>query len=329
MSQTGQEICAEGTKRRFSAREGGVALILVVWIVALITGIALAFARSQKTEGELARNQRLIAQSRALAEAGIHRAFYELRTPSFDPKRWQARGAPLVWETDGATLTMRAMDESTRIDINSANPGVLKGIFRNAGVEEVAVEAIVEAMADWRDPDELKRPNGAEAEDYKSAGRKMLPTNTDFVSVSELQNVLGVTPEVFKQIEPFLTVNSRQFGVSVGLAPREVLLAIPNATAENVDLYLTTRREAIQQSLPIPPMPGVSGEFFASPANVLRVQVEVVTENGFKHGREAVIRLPNRAQESFDVLEWRDLLSPMTDPGAALDVEEMTDGPAK
>jgi general secretion pathway protein K len=306
----------------------GIALILVVWVVALISGIALAFARTQKVEGELAQNQRLIAQARALAEAGIHRAYYDLQTPSLDPNRWQANGAKLVWETDNAKVEIRALDESARVDINTGNPQLIQGLLKNAGATEEQALAISEAMQDWRDQDDLKRPNGAEAEDYKAAGKKALPTNTDFVSVSELQNVLGVTPELFRAIEPFLTVNSRQSGVSIALAPREVLLAIPNITAENVDLYLTTRRDALAQKLPIPPLPGAQGQFFAAPARSLRVQVDVTTENGFKHGREAIIKLPNAQRDHFEVLAWRDLITPMSGPVDDLP-EPTPDGPAK
>ncbi len=302
-------------------RQAGVALILVIWVVALITGIALSFARSQKVEGELSRNQRLIAQSRALAEAGIARAFYELQTPSFDPNRWQANGVALVWEVEGATVNLRALDESARVDLNTANPNLLRGLFKNAGADEEEATRILEAIQDWRDPDDLKRPNGAEAEDYKAASKRMLPTNADFVSVSELQNVLGVTSELFQAIEPFLTVNSRQSGVSAALAAREVLLAIPNVTAENVDLYLATRREVYAQNaanplsrIPIPPLPGVTGAFFVAGSGTIRIQVDVITENGFKHGREAIIRMPQSNRGAYDVLAWKDLITPMAGP---------------
>ncbi len=313
---------------RLRKHNGGVALILVVWVVTLIAGIALAFSRSQKVEGELAQNQRLIAQARALAEAGIHRAYYDLQTPSLDPNRWQANGAKLLWEIDGAQVEIRALDESARVDINTGNPQLIQGLLKNAGASDEQALAISEAMQDWRDSDELKRPNGAEIEDYKAAGKKTVPTNSDFVSISELQNVLGVTPELFRAIEPFLTVNSRQSGVSIALAPREILLAIPNITAENVDLYLSTRRDALVQKLPIPPLPGAAGQFFAAPARALRVQVDVTTENGFKHGREAILRLPQGQRDVFEVLAWRDLISPMSGP--ADDLPEPTpDGPTK
>ncbi len=303
-----------GRRDQPKRRQGGVALILVVWIVALITGIAISFARTQKVEGELARNQRLIAQTRALAEAGIHRAYYELETPSLDPNRWQANASPLVWDVDGAKVVLRALDEAARVDLNTGNINLLKGLLRNAGADEEESTRITEAVLDWRDADDLKRPNGAEAEDYKAANRKALPTNVDFVTVAELQNVLGVTPELFKAIEPFLTVNSRQVGVNIALAPREVLLAIPNITPENVDLYIATRRDALAQKLPIPPLPGATGEYFAGASRALRIQVEVTTADGFKHGREATIRLPANKRNPFEVLAWRDLITPMAGP---------------
>ena len=60
----------------------------------------------------------------------------------------------------------------------------------------------LEAILDWRDADDLKRPNGAEAPDYQAAGSKYVPTNSPFESVGELQRVLGVTPALMARIAP-------------------------------------------------------------------------------------------------------------------------------
>ena len=49
----------------------------------------------------------------------------------------------------------------------------------------------------WTDADNLKRPNGAEADDYRTAGRKVLPANDFSSQPRELQNVLGVSLKLY------------------------------------------------------------------------------------------------------------------------------------
>ena len=65
----------------------------------------------------------------------------------------------------------RAVDESARIDINAAPTPLLKGLLQNVGgLDADAAQHVVDAILDWRDADDLKRPNGAEAPDYRRPG---------------------------------------------------------------------------------------------------------------------------------------------------------------
>ena len=53
-------------------RQKGIALMLVLWVVALLTIIAVGLTASQRTESTLAANQVATVRFRALAEAGIN-----------------------------------------------------------------------------------------------------------------------------------------------------------------------------------------------------------------------------------------------------------------
>ena len=57
-------------------------------------------------------------------------------------------------------------------------------------------------MADWRDPDDTTRPNGAEEADYRLAGLKQKPANAPFETVTELARVFGMTPTPFTRASP-------------------------------------------------------------------------------------------------------------------------------
>ena len=147
---------------------------------------------------------------------------------------------------------------------------------------------LVDAIGDWKDADDLRRPNGAEADDYKAAGSPYLPANAPFETVPELQRVLGMTPALYAKLAENLTVQSQQAGINPTYASRATLLALPGATPEVVDTYLAQRRDALAARLPPPPFP-LTG-FASGPLNLWRIRAEVTMGDGVSFVREAVVR---------------------------------------
>ncbi|MEO8740800.1 MAG: hypothetical protein ABI537_14005, partial [Casimicrobiaceae bacterium] len=193
-------------------------------------------------------------------------------------------------------------DESGKIDLNTAPDNLLKGLLQSAGgLDAESAARLVDAIGDWKDPDELRRPNGAEAPEYQAAGLKYAPANTFFETVAELQRVLGMTPALYAKLADSLTVHSRIAGVNPAFASRTTLLAVPGATAEIVDEYLLHRRDALAANLPVPPfpVPGVA----AGTINLWRIRAEVTMSDGVSFVREAVIR-PGDARRLLTIMEW-------------------------
>ncbi len=170
---------------------------------------------------------------------------------------------------------------------------------------------IVDAIQDWRDPDDVRRPNGAEEADYRMADLKQKPANAPFETVSELARVMGVTPAIYARIVGSLTVHSRQPGINAATASRDVLLALPNATPGAVDAYLQQRADAQAAKLPVPPFPPASG-FAAGAVPVWRIRAEATTPDGVTFAREAVVRPSGDARRPLLTLSWQD-----GTPGAA------------
>ena len=292
------------SRRGGSRRQRGVALILVLWLTVMLTVIAGSFAYGMRNEAMAARNTVSWAQARSLADGAIHRTVFELMRPKVSPDVWAADGAVRVWEEDGARIAVRAIDESGKIDLNSAPDALLKGLLMTAGgVDEPTAARLVDAIGDWKDADDLRRPNGAEADDYKAAGSPYLPANAPFETVPELQRVLGMTPALYARLAENLTVQSQQAGINPTYASRATLLALPAATPEVVDAYLAQRRDALAARLPPPPFPltgPVSGAL-----NLWRIRAEVTMGDGVSFVREAVVR-PGYQQRLMTVLEWQE-----------------------
>jgi type II secretory pathway component PulK len=56
----------------------------------------------------------------------------------------------------------------------------LRGLFRAVGVDGHQAEILTDIVADWRDPTDAKRLNGASRDDYRLAGFAYGPRKAPF-----------------------------------------------------------------------------------------------------------------------------------------------------
>lgn len=284
-------------------KEKGLALVLVLWILSLLAIIAGGFVFSTRANTTLSGNLVNLAQAEALADAGAHRAFYEMLVPRPEPERWKGDGRPHLWEYQGNAIQITVSDESAKIDINTANELLFKVLLRYAGLDEQAATALLDAILDWRDADSAKRLHGAEAEDYIAAGRTYTPTNGRFRSIGELRQVLGMSEAAYRRIAGLITVYSNQPGFNSAIAPKALLLAIPGADPAQVDAYLAAR-EAIPPGQPRPIFP-LAQPFHSGDSNVFGVRSEARMADNTVFIREAVVRFSRTPGRQLTYLAWR------------------------
>jgi general secretion pathway protein K len=283
----------------------GIALVLVLWLTILLAVIASTFAYSMRTETLAARNAMSIAQARGLADGAVMRVAFELMRPRGLNETWMPDSTVHYWDEGDAHVAANAIDESGKIDLNLASDALLKGLFQSAGgLDADAAQRFVDVIDDWKDADDLKRPNGAEAPDYKAAGLSYTPANAPFESVAELQRVLGMTPTLYAAVADSLTVFSKSPGINPAYASRAALLAVPGATADVVDKYLAQRQDALAQRLPLPAFPVAAAG--AGPTNLWRIRAEVTMPDGVSYIREAVIRPGGDLLHPVTILAWQE-----------------------
>jgi len=296
---------ARGHRHTRPGMQSGIALVLVLWVLALLSVIAGSLVFSSRTEVSMAGNLASLAQAEALADAGVYKAIYELARPQTDLQRWKGDGLTRLWNFQGTNLRVKILDESAKVDLNAAPTVLLKGLFRALGVGDADADALADAVADWRDADDLRSLHGAEKADYAAAVRGYGPANAPFETIDELRQVLGISDELFRKLELLVTVHSRQPGINIAVAPREVLLALPGATPEQVDVFLDQRRILLEQGLPAPTFPGVPGLSAGAIVSVFSIQVEAVLSDNVRFFREAVLRLTGNPKEPVVVVDWR------------------------
>ena len=163
--------------------------------------------------------------------------------------------------------------------------------------------AVRDAILDWRDTDDAAHIDGAEDRDYRAEGRPIGARDALFLSVEELQQVFGVTPELYNNLARALTVDARQRTVDPAFASREVLLAMPNVTPEEVDQYILERQQALDQGLPVP-MPTFGGRFLKKGrGNRFRLFAEVDLPGGGKAQGEMVVGIESKTRKGYMLLQ--------------------------
>jgi general secretion pathway protein K len=230
--------------RRFRrSRERGLALVAVLWGLALLAIIAAGFSFETRTGTRVAQNIVENAKAEALADAAVYRAMDVLLdgVPENDPFA-DGRGYRLVF--GGGEVAVSLQDTTGRIDLNRASDELLAGLFESVGVDAKATAALVDAIADFRDPDDERRPNGAEDRDYRAAGLNYGAKDGPFEAVEELQQVFGMTADLYQLVAPALTVQSRRPGVNPAYASYLVLNAIPGMNSGDLSAFLEARARA-------------------------------------------------------------------------------------
>jgi len=69
-----------------------------------------------------------------------------------------------------------------------------------------------------------------------------LPTNSTFRDVEELQNVMGMTPDIYAVVSPYLTTRGSG-AININTAPVPVLRALPGMTDATLNMILMLRSQ--------------------------------------------------------------------------------------
>ena len=274
----------------------GAALLLVLWLIVLLTSLVGAFAltaRIESLQGRMA-SEGLVAEE--AARAGIEYAL--VRVNDNDPRRqWRPDGRDYVWRFDRAALRIKIVDESAKINLNLADATLLAGLWRTLGVEQDQAARLASAIIDWRDPDPLSQAQGgAEDPQYAEAELPYGAKDAPFETVAELQQVLGITPELYAKAEPYLTV----YGT----------LQVPDPSfAEGTVLQaMGMNAEAVLQQRDAPVDSGVTQPFVGFGSGTYSIDSRARLPDGREAVLRAVVRTgANRIPGSaYTALRWEE-----------------------
>ena len=228
------------TKVSHLERQRGLALVVVLWVVSLLALQVSIFNLTVRDTSSLASTELAMLRGEALAMAGVEMAVARLleRNPA---RQWVADGSVREFHFGGARVSIAIKDEAARVDINEADSELLAAMLRPYARSSGTIQQWVDRIMDWRDPDSDRRPQGAEAPDYRRARLPYGPSDGPFLDPSELERVLDFPPEVAEALAGRLTVYGGDCKVNPLLAPREVLMMLPDAQPAEIDRALDLR----------------------------------------------------------------------------------------
>jgi general secretion pathway protein K len=301
------------------AERPGFALVAVLLVLALLGVVGAEFSYSMRLEASAVRAYKDSILATHLAEAAIEHAIREIVADSafvapaddglltfYTRERTAMKRLPRTKVPLGpGHFAYRITDEEARLNLNTSPSDRIDRLLQGLGMQKAARDTVVDAIQDWRDPNEEHRLNGAESEDYYLK----LPVpyrsrNANLESVTELLQVRGVTPALFYGADSnpglvdFVTVKSLgQVNLNTASAP--VLRALGLAEAEIVEIT-QARRE-----VPYATVGRFAGRGLVVTTRTFRIEAEGLVEGEVRAKLIAIVQ--KRAEQTGSavaVLEW-------------------------
>jgi general secretion pathway protein K len=278
----------------------GYALVLVLVglaILSLLAGSVLVISNNAVRRVSEAAER---AQLAAAAQAGMNAAVLSLMAPPA-ARFWSVDGTPRAISFDGVAVTVSVADEAGKIDLNGDARPLIFGLFEAAGLDRTAADMMADRVLDWREPGDLKRLNGAKAADYRAAGLPYAPRGGPFRSIGELNLVMGMTPELYRQLEPGVTVYS-VFPIPQLQSAPAIILRATGMDSASIEAVLAARAKGQVAPAPFALAPqqsilGLPGTVFTITAQARMASVLV--------DRAETIRFTGDPQNPFWVLAWK------------------------
>lgn len=231
----------------------GVALLAALWLIVAIAAVAVQFEFVGRERRLIGLNASDRGRQLALAQGALAQTYgrmdYDLRNGGNNASIGNISGlraadpwldADSIYSAtvyvDSTPVTVVAHDLGNTINVNTASEDQLRLLFGFISNDYSTADQLAQAILDWRDPDDTRRPSGAEKDDYIKNGNLVLPSNGPFREVDDLIYVYGMTPDFLELVRPYLTTHgtgadgSTAALININTAPEAVLRALPGMT---------------------------------------------------------------------------------------------------
>ncbi len=302
-------MCAELGSKGSNKGEGGWALVSVLWVVAMLAMMAAATQALLLTSARFEQRDLENAEANAALDAALARTVLGIGDQRLD-QRWHVDGSTTNFKFGGKEIRIKVQDQLGLIDLNAADESMIKQLLQSVGLTSDDAATMTDRILDWRSDTSLngdtslKRLHGASDADYAAAGRSYHQRHGPFQTVSELQLVLGMTPALYAQLAPALTVYSNRPATDPNLAPKPVLEALYLDAPEQADAVLRARQGIAGDDAQSGASPGALNPTIALAGRSFSISAELKIGQR-QYARNVVIELTGDDNRPYIVLAWQ------------------------
>lgn len=307
--------------------ERGIALILVLVVIALLVSLVVDFSYTMRVDLTLAANLRDETKALYTARSGTEVARLMLKEddPVYDSldEDWaQFTEHPgFISQDDEGRFKGTIKDEASKIAINElvteageVDEDRLKQLTRLFQLLELDLD-LIDPILDWLDPDDRPRPLGAEDEYYLGLSPPYPCKDSPLSAVEELLLVKGMTEDIFygdeekKGLVHYLTTFS-EGKVNINTAPSLVLQTLSDSIDEGLAQALLDYRqeEPFKTIEEVNNVPGVTAEIYSEINPVITVQSSTFSlrvEGQVRGIKKGIFMVLNRQGEEVRPIFWR------------------------
>lgn len=245
----------------------GTVLIVVLLIVAVMSGIAVSFASDFQHSIARAQQRLYTGQLKQYWFSIEHFAVWGLSKDLEEDQQnngkkpydhlqelWSTVKVEAPLDAGFATATLEDAQSRFNLNVLSGRPEKFKanGSFverftvaqrrfirllqtnEDLGIDTAQAESITQAVIDWIDSDsDVSGLGGAESSYYSGLENAYRPANQNFVSTSELRLVKGVTPELYDYLKDLvIALPDSNAGINVNTAKLPIMRSITEQSAQ-------------------------------------------------------------------------------------------------
>lgn len=232
-----------------SKAQGGFVLALTILILAAVLATATAFAVRLRMAQEAAERNKAYVEAQLAFEST--QADLTVRLAAL-PRTVEGIGGGIEnrlipdgrhYRT-GEFFTAQLQDSRGLINLNGGVPTLWQNrLLQTFGIGELEGEALLDVLKDYIDPDNLRRINGAEADDYQALGLPS-PRNDILVSPKEIRGMPRWRnwPTLWENGFLDHVTTGTQGSINPNTASWQVLASVPRITPEAAKALVEIRK---------------------------------------------------------------------------------------
>lgn len=305
----------------------GVALVLTLLILTLLVVAGLELNRAVRVEANLAGNFRDLTQAHYIAQSGVEsaRALIQEDEPSYDAleEKWAQfeflAYLSLMLFNEGR-FSGQIVDESAKFNpnglidpygnVDQKKKNQLERLLNLLGHDP----GVIDAILDWLDPDDQKRPLGAEKEYYTAQKNPYAPKNGPLDSLGELLLVKGMDSPTFYGTEEkeglgnYLTIYS-EGKININTANLPVLTSLsPKVDQAMAQAVLDYRnKKPFRKTEELRSLPGWDSVYpqISSEITVRSDYFSLELQGNFREARAMIRTVIKREGKTTRILYWK------------------------